>query len=343
MPPLGEARGFTLVELLVSTTLLLGIMAAVYGAVAPARGAFRSQPEAADMQQRLRVAVDAISRELLGAGEGPLQGPAAGPLHRFLPPVLPYRQGRRNPDPAGSYRRDVITIRRVIAGAAQTSLASPLGAQAASIQVSPDPGCPAGDALCGFRAGMDVVVFDDSGASDAYTISSVQGATMNLVHNARDSGTIYGPATTRIAQASSRTFYLKTDARADTMQLMQYDGAGGADVPLVDHVVALDFQYLADPSTSLPGGDGDLTELQASQLTDGPWRPDATDPNRYDVDLLRVRAIEVTLRVEAASASLRGPAGSLFVRPGTGRIASGVLADQEIRFRVAPRNMVAGR
>ena len=31
-----------------------------------------------------------------------------------------------------------------------------------------------------------------------------------------------------------------------------------------------------------------LVALTQSSLTDGPWCPDATNPNRYDADLLRV-------------------------------------------------------
>jgi len=44
--------------------------------------------------------------------------------------------------------------------------------------------------------------------------------------------------------------------------------------------------------------------LTAAELTDGPWRPDDTDANRWDADLLRIRTIGVTLRIEAAAAAI---------------------------------------
>ena len=55
----------------------------------------------------------------------------------------------------------------------------------------------------------------------------------------------------------------------------------------------------------------------------GPGVPTAASPNRYDADLLRVRAIRVTLRVQAGNPQLRGALGAgedvLFARPGTSR------------------------
>jgi hypothetical protein len=74
-------------------------------------------------------------------------------------------------------------------------------------------------------------------------------------------------------------------------------------------------------------------------LVDGPWCPDEAHPNRFDADLLRVRRIAVTLRVQAASASLRGPAGTLFVHGGSARSGDRFVPDQEIRFDVTPRNL----
>jgi len=96
---------------------------------------------------------------------------------------------------------------------------------------------------------------------------------------------------------------------------------------------------LADlgPSTSA------LIKLTAAQLTDGPWCPSDANPNRYDADLLRVRKIAVTLRVQAALAALRGPASALFSHGGTSNGGSKWVPDQEIRFMVSPRNLNLGR
>lgn len=86
----------------------------------------------------------------------------------------------------------------------------------------------------------------------------------------------------------------------------------------------------------VPFGEGPaLVPLSEAQLTDGPWCPDERSPNRYDADLLRVRLVTVSLRVEAAAPGLRGT-GPLFSRPGT---ATGprVVADRQSQFAVAPR------
>jgi hypothetical protein len=87
-------------------------------------------------------------------------------------------------------------------------------------------------------------------------------------------------------------------------------------------------------------GAGDaLVSLNAAMLTDGPWCPDGVNPNRFDADLLRVRRVRVTLRVESAAASLRGPAGPLFAHAGSSSAGHSFLPDHEIRFDVTPRNL----
>jgi len=82
-----------------------------------------------------------------------------------------------------------------------------------------------------------------------------------------------------------------------------------------------------------------LVPLAEAQFRDGPWCPDETSPGRWDADLLRIRRVRVTVRIEAANAALRGPAGALFANGGTSRGANRWLPDQEIRFELSPRNL----
>jgi hypothetical protein len=89
---------------------------------------------------------------------------------------------------------------------------------------------------------------------------------------------------------------------------------------------------------ALAAGPG-LVPLPAAALTDGPWCPDAGSAARFDADLLRVRCIIVVLRVQAALASLRGPAGALFLHSGSAQSGRRWAPDIEITFRVSPRNM----
>ena len=142
---------------------------------------------------------------------------------------------------------------------------------------------------------------------------------------------------------------------------MVYDG-DRSDVPVVDHVVDLRFTLFADPSPwsvpppaagaascayaagdppvplLAPLGGTVLTALAASQLTDGPAC--GQSPNRFDADLLRVRRINVALRLEAQAAELRG-AGPAFFNPGTAAGGAAQIPDIQLTFDVAPRNMGA--
>jgi prepilin-type N-terminal cleavage/methylation domain-containing protein len=87
------------------------------------------------------------------------------------------------------------------------------------------------------------------------------------------------------------------------------------------------------------GAPGSIVEIAPARLTDGPWCPDAGARNRFDADLLRVRRVRFTLRVQTALASLRGPAGLLFTHGGLSRAASRTVPDVEIQFDVTPRNL----
>ena len=92
----------------------------------------------------------------------------------------------------------------------------------------------------------------------------------------------------------------------------------------------------------LSAGTG-LVPLPASMLTDGPWCPDGSSANRYDADLLRVRAVRITIQAEASSAAVRGTDPRLFLHPGSSRDRSGVASDQKVVIDVVPRALQAGR
>lgn len=130
---------------------------------------------------------------------------------------------------------------------------------------------------------------------------------------------------------ASHTYYLKSDLATNTFQLMQYDGLQ-TDLPVVDHVVKLEFQYFGD----------DDTPLDPIILQDGPWIRDDRDAT-FDADLLRIRRVRVLIRVQAALASMRGSSGLLFARGGTSTSAQRYVPDAELQFDVAPRNMNLNR
>jgi len=375
--------GFTLVELLVATTITLCITAAIYAVIAPARDLFTTEAEASDMQQRLRVAASTLSRDLQMAGAGADFGPDAGPLSDALPAVLPYRLSSGG-DPPGSFRRDAVTVIYVPSLRAQTTIAHSVAAQSGAVGVNISPGCPLNDAACGFASATSALIYEPTGAFDVFDVTGVSGSQLDLHHAIDDSRAVH-PAGSRIVEAVVRSYSLKADPKSATSQLMR------GDVPLVDHVVRFSLEYFGRPAppamrmslnepagpwttygprppapgeqpTAYPPGencafsidgtlpgprlatltageDSVLARLTESELIDGPWCPDAFAPNRFDADLLRIRRIAVTIRVEAAIDALRGPAGPLFARPGSSTGGRRFLPDQEVRFSIAPRNV----
>jgi hypothetical protein len=321
--------GFTIVELVISTAVMMVVMAATFALMDPAQGMFAAQPELTDMQQRLRVGIEALTGDLMLAG--------AGTGHYFAP-VLPYRIGALGADAAGRYFTDRITVVYVPSTASQTRTADAVASLSPTLSLTSDPGCPVGDAVCGFEKNMSALVADDTGAWDTFTVIDIQRPALQLQHRGPQLSKTYA-AGSSISQIAMYTYWLKADAMTQTYQLMRYDG-NQSDVPVADNVVGLAFEYFAEPGR---GAASDLVRLSEGELTDGPWRPDAASAGRYDADLLRVRKVRVTLRVQAANPAFRGSAGVLFARGGTSSGGERYLPDQEITFDVTPRNLGAGQ
>ena len=306
-----RAAGFSLVELAVALAMMLAVLGAVFPLFVRASTTFEARTEMADMQQRLRVVSDTLFGHLAAAGAAAYAGSFADPLGRAFVPIVPYRTGGTVRDPPGTYRSDTITIFVVARGGA----------------------APGGI-----------------------------------------------------------TYWLKSDVASGTYQLMMNDTSNNADVPVVDHVVVVSFEYFGDPQPpqlqqpagaagpwtttygpapsvvavapfqagencvfarggtapeprlAIRGDPGStIVRLGAADFTDGPWCPNDQDPARWDADLLRIRAVNVTVRVQAAQAALRGPASVLFAHGGTSRAPERWVPDQEMQFQVAPRNLNFGR
>jgi Tfp pilus assembly protein PilW len=390
-------RGFTIIEMMISMGIMVGVTGVIFSLVDPAKGTYRTQPEVADMQQRLRVGASFMSTDIMMAGAGsPAGGTLMGSLMNFFAPVQPNRLGQINSDVEAGvfYRPDTITVMYVPPNAPQTSLSEAMPQTSSELKVTPQPNCPAGNELCGFKDGQRILIFDDTGSYDDMTLTQVQTASFHLQHNkavpGNDLSKRYGPGA-QVAQVMQRTYYFN----AATSQLMYYDG-DQRDEAVVDNVVALAFSYFGDPRPPIllkavtealgpwtnygpkppllgvvaagwPAGENcafvvdagtgmhasrmpdlapnaeRLVPMPAAMLTDGPWCPDAVSQNRFDADLLRMRKISVAMRVQVASADLRGPAGLLFRNAGTSINSRTLVPDQEIRFEITPRNFNLGR
>jgi prepilin-type N-terminal cleavage/methylation domain-containing protein len=279
-----DTRGFTLVELLVATAIVLAVTAAISALMTPAQALFAAQAELPDMQQRLRVAADRLGRDLLMAGGG------------GFPPAVPYRRGLETPDPPGTFRPDCLSVLYVSASAPRAVLAQATDGSGA-ITVGARSGCTAADPLCEFRAGMLAVIFDGTGAYDLFEISGVSNEPPALLHMGAPLSQAYLPGAT-IAPADAATYWLRDDVGAGIAQLMRYDGLE-TDLPVADNLAGLRFEYYLDS----------IARLDPASLTDGPWLPDATAAQRFDADLLRVRRVRATVRVRANQTLLHAPVG----------------------------------
>jgi prepilin-type N-terminal cleavage/methylation domain-containing protein len=146
--------GFTIIEMMIATGIMVVVTAATFSLMNPAQGVFAAQPEVMDMQQRLRVGVDTLYKDLLMAGAGTYSGSMTGSLGNYFAPIMPVRVGNVTADPPGSFFTDRITLMYVPPTSAQTTIEDPMPNVSAEIKVNEQPGCPSGDELCGFKTGM---------------------------------------------------------------------------------------------------------------------------------------------------------------------------------------------
>jgi prepilin-type N-terminal cleavage/methylation domain-containing protein len=94
-----RARGFSLLELVISMAIVLAVTATMFELVNPAYGVFDRELERFDMHQRLRASADVLFKDLLVAGAG-----------ATVPAVAPLRRGERNADPPGSVFADRVSL-----------------------------------------------------------------------------------------------------------------------------------------------------------------------------------------------------------------------------------------
>jgi len=282
--------GFTLVEALVATAIVVLLTAGVLSALNPARGVFKKQPEVADMQQRLRTGVDALTRDLVSAGAGPYSGAGTGSLAGYFAAIMPFRRGQDSAldDGIGVFKSDAITIVYVPSTGAQTTVRSDMPAASSQVVIDTESGCPRDartglvDPLCGFKANATkAAMFDGTGAFDTLSITSGDEAsqTLGFQHPLQSalSKAYFGSASshlTKIVEISFHVYYLNTA----THQLMHYDGFSDV-TPVLDNVAGLDFEYYGDPSPPIferAGRDQTVTygpSPPAPGVTQAPFAP----------------------------------------------------------------------
>lgn len=357
-------RGYSLVELLVSMAIMMVVTGSIFQLVNPSQSTAQVQPEVQDMQQRMRVASDSLFKDLVMAGAGPYQGPVTGSLMGFFAPILPRRTGRLSPDASDSAYDDRLTVTYVPNTYSQTTITARMPDPSTELKVSDQAHCPQGQNLCGFHVSDEVIIFDNSGHFDTFTVTEVQDAAGHLQHRGQNFNYAYEPGAS-ITQVKSHTYYLDAANR----QLRDYDGDDG-DFPVVDNVVGLKFEYFGDPNPptqpkppltvsnclydgtgnytatgmqTLTTGGGSLAPLPISMFKDGPWCGTPNSTNQFDADLYRVRKLKVTLRIQTPLAALRGQNTALFANPGTSKSGQKFIPDLVASFEVSPRNMNLSR
>ena len=372
---LRSERGYSLIELLISSAIMVTITGAIFALVNPSQGTSQTAPEISDLQQRSRVATDRLFSELMMTGAGPYQGARVGALVNYFTPIMPRRVGRIAPDPLDAFRTDTITLAYIPNTYSQTTIAAAMPNVSAELKVKDDFGnCAAADPLCQFEEGMELIIFDSSGNFDAFTITEVQGDAAHLQHRGQDLSYPYQIGAT-VTQMRRNVYYwcrpggdriCPEDGTAS--QLRMYN-AGNTDVALVDHVTGLTFEYFGDTNPPLnpkppigsnienclydaagnyknlpvlPADEGSLARLTAAILADA--TPDTAEmcgagSSQYDPDLLRIRKVKVTLRVQVAAESLRGSNPLLFSNPGVAQESARQVPDYTVAFEIAPRNL----
>jgi len=308
-----RASGFSLVELLLALTIGLLVAASAFALMLPSQAVGASRAEAADLQQRVRVAADTLTMHMLAAGAG-AYADTDSPLSESFAPILPYRAAGAAPDPPGTFRSDAITIVAVPKSSTTPSTTT--------YWLKSDD-----------AAGTYQLIANEGSGADIPVVDHVVALSFEYFGDPR-------PPAMRKPLADPAGPWTTYGARPLATAVAPF---GAGENCLFVNPAPAPQPPAPEPRLATLGAGNALVALPAALLTDGPWCPNDAAADRWDADLLRVRSVAVVLRVQAAIAALRGPAGALFRHAGTSHSGLLTVPDQEIRFQVSPRNMNRAR
>ena len=221
-----RAGGFTLVEILVAMAVMTTSAGVLLSLIVAGQRLARMQPEAADQQQRARIAIETLGGELERAGAGLDRGPRAGPLSRYFAPLTATADGG-------------VTVWYASPGGGQATIARALSPVATEVLVDSAGSCAAPNEACGFSAGKTAILIDDSGCHDVARIEDVASSALVLRATAR--GCSYDPGAW-IGEGEVRTYRVDAPAR----QLFRRDEATGISLPVLDNVASMTPEWSAD-------------------------------------------------------------------------------------------------
>ncbi len=304
------SRGYSLIELVIASAIMLTVSGAVLGLVHDGLAGTPILEETTDLHQRARVVADAVAADLRAAAAGT----PSGSLSRHFAAVEPRRPG----DPPGTSTGLAITLRYAVSGGAHSRLVQPLDPGVPIAIVDAVNGCPAGTAACGFVADTTALVFDSAGHADLVSIDSVGPGVLSITDVSGGRAASYAAAT-EIAEATQVSYLF--DPAAATLRREE----GGGSFVVADNVIGVAFEYL----------DAAMAPMPLPGFSDGPFA--GAGPTAFDLDLLRVRTVRATLRLQTGVDNMRGTDPRFFARPGT---ATGprVIPDLVSQIEVALRN-----
>jgi type II secretory pathway pseudopilin PulG len=278
MVALGRCGGFTLAELLVATAVTIVALGLAASLLHPVSVAFRALPEAVDAQQRLRVAAQTLADDVMGAGAGPVTG-WAGRAVPAWPAVLPCGWGGEplGTRAGGCAQLDAISLLTVPFVAPQAVTQEDLAAPGGSIRVTSLTACPLSHPACRFHDDARAMVADGSGAWDVVRLSAVSPDGLTLEHAGSPLSRMYR-AGTFVSEVASASYSLRVDSSTRVPQLVRSTD-GAPDMPLLDHVTSLRFEYFGLP---LPPAVVDDGEPLRRRTTYGMLPPPAGTDNPED-------------------------------------------------------------
>ena len=268
----------SLVETLVSMALTMTITGAVLSLATAGQAIARAQPETTDLQQRARVALQTLGRDLREAGAGLERGALAGPLIRYFPPVGPSADGG-------------IVLWTMTSAEAQGIVAATTDQGGSAVALVDSAACYPGEAACGFGAGASVIAFTADGCRTVAELAAAAGGSLQLT--APLTGCTLAPGSA-VAQGEVRTYFVD----AATRQLIRRDEITGSTTPVLDNVAAMTATYFGDAAgTEVVSGtsDAELRRVRRIRVT---LRLVASNP------LLRIP--DLTVAVDVAPRNLEG-------------------------------------
>jgi hypothetical protein len=229
-----SARGFTLVELLIASTLTVLVLASALTMAAAARRALDVEPAALDTVRRMREGVAALSGVLAGAGAGPGIGDPSLALGSSVPLVRPLTSLT---GAAGPVFTALWVLRGTAGGAGRVAQPQPGPGGSLTLDRA-GSGCARTPVVCGFDVEDVAVIFDSRGHSDVFEIAAVSEG-LGRIPPRQPLAYTY---TTGASVMAARADRFGLMPQADGSQALTRITFAGAREPMVDGVVELVFQ-----------------------------------------------------------------------------------------------------